>query len=164
MKLSITEGGKDGKSRAIASCRCFGGEVSGMQEKRRSGSDNECWGAWSGLENKHQALGDEGEGEKKEVRCEILAHQEKSNLPEKFNEDWCDKAVGNGFGSRESVARTSRWHRAHRKAEVEEANGSSRKEGVSLSPFMDVNSVEVEEELSTMATLSWAEGVWLGRW
>ena len=101
---------------------------------------------------------------RRKVRCEILAHQEKSNLPENFNEDWCEKAVGNGFGSRESVARTSRWHRAHRKAEVEEANGSSRKEGVSLSLFMDVNNVEVEEELSTMPTLSWAEGVWLGRW
>ena len=35
--------------------------------------------------------------------------------------------------------------------------------GVALSHFLEVNSLEVEEELSTMATLAWAEGVW-GRW
>ena len=29
--------------------------------------------------------------------------------------------------------------------------------------FMEVNNLEVEEELSTMATLAWAEGVWLGK-
>ena len=33
-----------------------------------------------------------------------------------------------------------------------------------MSLFMEVNNLEVEEELSTMAALAWAEGVWLGRW
>ena len=28
---------------------------------------------------------------------------------------------------------------------------------------MEVNNLEVEEELSTMATVAWAEGVWLRR-
>ena len=30
--------------------------------------------------------------------------------------------------------------------------------------FMEVNNLEVEEELSTMAALAWAEGMWMGRW
>ena len=29
---------------------------------------------------------------------------------------------------------------------------------------MEVNNLEVEEELSTMATLARAEGIWMGRW
>ena len=29
---------------------------------------------------------------------------------------------------------------------------------------MEVNNFEVEEELSTMATVAWAEEVWLGKW
>ena len=34
---------------------------------------------------------------------------------------------------------------------------------VSLSLFMELNSLEVEEGLSTMPTLFWAEGVWMGK-
>ena len=29
---------------------------------------------------------------------------------------------------------------------------------------MEVNNLEVEEELSTVATVAWAECVWLGKW
>ena len=44
------------------------------------------------------------------------------------------------------------------------AAAAGKKESVSLSLFMNVNNFEVEEELSTVATLAWVEGVWLGRW
>ena len=44
------------------------------------------------------------------------------------------------------------------------AAAAGKEESVSLSLFMEVNSLEVEEELLTMATLAWAEGVWLGKW
>ena len=44
------------------------------------------------------------------------------------------------------------------------AAAAGKEESVSLSLFMEVNNLEVEEELSTMATLAWAEGVLLGRW
>ena len=41
------------------------------------------------------------------------------------------KAVENRFCSSESVVRTSRGHRTHRKVDIEEADGSSsRKEGI----------------------------------
>ena len=45
-----------------------------------------------------------------------------------------------------------------------DGSGSRQKKSVMPSLFMEVNSLEVEEELSTMATLCWADGVWLGRW
>ena len=44
------------------------------------------------------------------------------------------------------------------------AAAAVKKGSVSPSLFMEVNNLEVEEELSTMATLAWADGVWLGRW
>ena len=44
------------------------------------------------------------------------------------------------------------------------AAAAGKKESVSLSLFMEVNNFEVEEELFTVATLAWVEGVWLGRW
>ena len=34
---------------------------------------------------------------------------------------------------------------------------AGKKESVSLSLFMEVNNLEVQEELSTMATLAWVE-------
>ena len=40
----------------------------------------------------------------------------------------------------------------------------SQNNSVSLSLFMEVNNLEVEEELSTKATLILAEGVWRNRW
>ena len=40
------------------------------------------------------------------------------------------------------------------------AAAAGKKESVSLSLFMDVTDLEVEEALSTMATLAWAEGTW----
>ena len=45
---------------------------------------------------------------------------------------------------------SNRWHRAYRKAEVDEADGSSRQErvGVVLSAF-EVNNLEFEEDMST---------------
>ena len=46
----------------------------------------------------------------------------------------------------------------------EKAAAAGKKKSVSLSLFMDVNNLEVEEELSSMATLAWADGSWMGRW
>ena len=44
------------------------------------------------------------------------------------------------------------------------AAAAGKKESVSHSLFIEMNNLEVEEELSTMATLAWAEGTWMGRW
>ena len=43
------------------------------------------------------------------------------------------------------------------------AAAAGKTESVSSSLFMELNNLEVEEELSTMPTLSWTEGVWMGK-
>ena len=44
------------------------------------------------------------------------------------------------------------------------AAAAGKKSTTSLSLFMEAHGFEVEEELSTMATQYWAEGVWTGKW
>ena len=68
-----------------------------------------------------------------------------------------------GLGPCGSVWRPKSWHCAFGKAQVEETNGGSgRKEGIA---FICHGSEKfgVEEEMSTMAMQSWAEGVWIGK-
>ena len=147
--------------------RVTGGEVPGIQQERRSWVGNKRRNAGSGPKKENQATGSKREGEKEKVRCEILVCGKNSSFPDKPLQDWCEEVAEYGLGPCESVARSSRWHRAHRKIEVEEADGtSSRQErvGVVVFPLLEVNKLEVNEELSTMATLAWAEGMWIGRW
>ena len=50
---------------------------------------------------------------------------------------------------------------------IEKTDGSccrKKKRTTSLSLFMEAYGLEVEEELSIMATQFWAEGVWTGKW
>ena len=53
------------------------------------------------------------------------------------------------------------------KVKIQEADGSSReKKGRDLVVFlfMEAFGLEVEEDLSALATQYWAEGVWIGKW
>ena len=55
---------------------------------------------------------------------------------------------------------------SHGEVEIEKTDGSCgwKKSTASLSLFMEAYGLEVEEELSTMATQYWAEGVWTWKW
>ena len=44
------------------------------------------------------------------------------------------------------------------------AAAAGKKSTTSLSLFMEAFGLEVEEDLSTLATQYWAEGVWIGKW
>ena len=44
------------------------------------------------------------------------------------------------------------------------AAAAGKKSTTSLSLFMEAYGVKVEEELPTVATQFWAEGVWTGKW
>ena len=44
------------------------------------------------------------------------------------------------------------------------AAAAGKKSTTSLSLFMETFGLEVEAEISTMATQTWAEGVWIGKW
>ena len=84
----------------------------------------------------------------------------------KLHEDWSEEGIENGLSPCESVGGQAVGIVPSDKAEIEEADGSGsrQEESVSLSLFLEVKNLEVEGELSTMATLPWAEGAWLGKW
>ena len=44
------------------------------------------------------------------------------------------------------------------------AAAAGKKRTTSLSFFVEADGLEAEEELSTLATQYWAEGVWTGKW
>ena len=44
------------------------------------------------------------------------------------------------------------------------AAAAGKKSTTSLSLFLEAYGLEVEEDLSTMASQYWAEGVWTGKW
>ena len=56
---------------------------------------------------------------------------------------------------------------SHGKVKIEETDGQllrAKKSTTSFSLFVEAYGLEVEEELSTMTTQHWAEGVWTGKW
>ena len=125
LKLSNIDGGGEGKSKAITSCkyleeRCqecskkegvvleTSVETLGVDLRTRTPSN------WGAKEKARRKKGD--------VRFLIIR---KIEFSRKIHEDWGEKAVENGLGSRGSVARTGCGHRAYRWVQVEEANGSS---------------------------------------
>ena len=84
------------------------------------------------LRMRTKRLGTKGEGEKKEVRCEILAYQEKSGLPENYMRTGERNLLRTG-SVQARMKRTSSLHCACRKAAVEETDGgSSRQEGLGV--------------------------------
>ena len=115
LKLSITDGGKEQGDHILY----VTGEVSGMQQER------------SCVENKNQAVGSEGEGEKKKCDVRFSLITKKSGLPEKLHDEWCAEVVEDGA----PLASAWRGQAVGHKAEVEEADGSSsRQEGVGVAP------------------------------
>ena len=64
---------------------------------------------------------------------------------------WRAHAVG--------MSRTERF-----KLRTQMAAAAGKKSTTSLSLFMEVYGLEVEDEISTMATQYWAEGVWTEKW
>ena len=127
------------------------------KKKQRSGS---CDKRRNVRKTRTKQPGAKEKARRKEVRCRVLACQEKSSLTE-LHEKWCEEFAEDGLGLWESVERSS----GHRKLEVEKAEAAAgEKESVSLSLSSWRNNVEVEEDPSTMAALFWAEGVWMGKW
>ena len=61
---------------------------------------------------------------------------------------------------------TRPWRCVHRKAEFEQqiVAAAGKKESVSLSLFIEMKNLQVDEDLSTMVTFFWAEDVRMNRW
>ena len=79
----------------------------------------------------------------------------------------CEEVVEDGLGVPAEVWRgqvlcISRKERLKLRQQMAAAAGKNT--SVSLSLFQELNSLEVKEDLSTLATLLRAEGVWKGEW
>ena len=88
------------------------------------------------------------------MQVEILAYQEYS-LPEELHEGGCQQVVTSGHGASKNVGSTCSGFGHHREIEIEETDGSCsghKKSTTSLSLFVEACGLEVEEELSTLAT------------
>ena len=97
LKLSITERGKEGKSKAIAPCGYLEEKFQDCS-KKRSGSSVQCGNIRSGSENDNQEAGCEGEDEVQKVRCEVLHRQKEPSFSEDVLEDSCEEVVEDATG------------------------------------------------------------------
>ena len=95
------QGGKEEKHGDVV-IQLLGREVSGLQPERRSGSCKPRGNMRSGFETENGAVWSEGDGQKEEVRLEVLAGHKESRIAEGLSEDWCEEAVEDGFGPCES--------------------------------------------------------------
>ena len=81
-----------------------------------------------------------------EMRCEVLICRKESLLSEDLHEDWCEELADDGRGLCESaeIVDISLTERLKVRRQMAAAG---KKESLSLSLFMEVNNLEVEEDL-----------------
>ena len=129
--------------------------MSMQQGRRRSDDGGQRGNAWSGLENKRQEVGSERKSEEEAVPGDF----QRSHMK-----------VGVKKLSRAGVVPARTW-RVHAKGWLlterlklrrQMAAAAGKKGTTSLSLFMEAFGLEVKEDLSTLATQYWAEGVWIG--
>ena len=107
VQLSITEGGKEGKSKAIASCRhILKTSVRNTINRKGVGIADSVETSRDDFEDEIKAAMSEREDEKEEVRCKILHCQEEARTEELY-EDWRNEITEGGFGPSESEVKTS---------------------------------------------------------
>ena len=75
-KLSVTENGKEGKSKMIASCGFLEDEPRQHSKEQGVTMADSVENVGRRLEIESQEVGSKRTGEKEEVQAEILAHQE----------------------------------------------------------------------------------------
>ena len=83
------------------------------------------------------------------MQDEILDHQEEQGLPKELHE---------GGGAEVDTRRV--WCQQERGECMQQAAAAGKKGTTSLSLCMEAFDLEVEEDLPTLATQYWAEGVW----
>ena len=101
------------------------------------------------------------------MQGKILAHKEEQSISKAFHESGCqevatcryDASKDLGSSCSGDMAPTERLKLRRQMAAAAGKHGTT-----SLSLFMEAYGLEVEEELSSMATQYWAEGVWTGKW
>ena len=95
------------------------------------------------------------------------ARREKCKVRFLLMQDRRREVFTSGYSASKNVGSTCSEDGSSRKMNIEDAHGSSsgqNKSATSSSLFMEAFGLGVEEELSSMATQTWAEGAWVGKW
>ena len=166
LKLSVTEDGKEGKSKMIASCGF-------LEEKLRECSKEEGVTIAESVETLGVDLRTrvKRSGAKEKARrrkCRVRFSLIKKNKA--FQKSCVKVGVKKLLRAGMVPARTWGVHAVvmapteRLKLSRQMAAAAGKQSTNSLSLFMEAYGLEVEEELSTLGTQFWAEGVWTGKW
>ena len=160
LKLSVTENGKEGQSKMIASCGFLEDELRQCSEEEGV-TIRHCGNDGCRLKNKSQEVGSKRKSEEKEVQSEILSYQQEGSLPENFVKTGAKKILRAGM----VPARTWRVHAVGIAPTERDRWQQERAKTVQplLLLLVEAYGLEVEEDLSTLATQYWAEGVWTAK-
>ena len=125
-----------------------------MQQGRLSDDGRKRGDAWGGPQNQSEKVSSKRKSEKEKVQGEILDHQEEQDLPKELHEGWVKKLLRAGtvpakpWGAHAAgIARTERL-----KLRRQMAAAACKKSTTPLSLFVEAYGLEVQEELSTLAT------------
>ena len=114
------------------------------------------------LRTRVKKLGAKKQARSKKCKLRFSNINKNQSLPEKLHESGGQEVVTGGHGaSKDLVSSCS----SHGKVKTEETGGSSSgQKEYDLPVFVhgSASGLEIEEELSTLATQNWAEGVWTG--
>ena len=151
LKLSVTEDGMEGKSKMIASC--------GFMEELRQCSKEEGVTIVDGDLRTRVKFG----SERTAVRFSLIKRNKA------FQKNYVKVEVKKLLRAGMVPARTWRVHAVvmaptERSKLRRQIAAAGKKSTTSVSLFMEAFGFEVEEELSAVATQTWAAEVWIGEW
>ena len=165
LKLSVTENGKEGKSKMVASCGFLENELSQFSKEEGVTLADSVETLGVDLRTRVKKLGAKEKARRK--KCMLrFSITKKNNAFQKNNMKVCVKKLlragmmpARAWGAH--AVGMSPTERLILRRQMEAAAG--KKSTTSLSLFMEVYGLEVEDEISTMANQCWAEGVWTGK-
>ena len=164
-KLSVTENGLDAKSKMIASCGFLENELGQFSKERVTLADSvETLGV--DLRTKVKKFRGKRKSEDEVMQGEVLTHKENKAFQKNYVKVGVKKLLSAGM----MPARTWGVHAVgmapteRLKLRRQMAAAAGKKSMTPLSLFMEAYGLEVEEELSTIATQYWAEEGWTGTW
>ena len=165
LKLSVTENGKEGKSKMIASCGFLEDELRQYSKAEGVTLADSVGTLGVDLRTRVKRLGANEKARRKKCKVRFSIVQKNKSLPEILMRGGVKKLSRAGM----MPARTWGAHAVGmsptERLNIEETDGScgGKKEYNLRCPSSWRHmALEVQEELSTMATQYWAEGVWTG--
>ena len=165
LKLSVNENGKEEKSKMIASCGFLVEELRQCCKEGVTMADSiETLGVDLRIRVKSLGVKEKARRKKCKVRFSLI----KKNKV--FQKNYMKVGVKKLSRAGMVPARTWRVHAVEMapterlKLRRQMAAAAGKQSTTSLSLFMETSGFEVEQELFTVATQTWVEGTWIGKW